>query len=196
MLCLFAILWVVGPGARLEASQVRPLNLEEMTQRAATIFSGRCVAISTARDPDLGVDVTMATFQVTRSVKGSEHGTITLRMPSSGDVGSGVGGLPTFHKGDVVVLFLYGKSQLGFRAPVGLGQGSFRVLKDKRGRATALNDLGNRNLLRGLSAHAHERVAARFDLRRPAESMTPVELLGMAESMLAGSEGAHPGRQP
>ncbi len=197
VLCLFALLCILGLGARLEASQVRPLNLEEMTQRAATIFSGRCVGISTARDPDLQVEVTMATFQVTRSVKGSEHGTVTIRMPASGDVGTGVGALPTFHKGDEVVLFLYGKSRLGMRVPVGLGQGNFRVLKDKQGRATALNDLGNRNLLRGMSAPAHERVAARFDLRRPEESMTPVDLLGMAESILAANPASgHPGQRP
>ena len=182
--------------AGLEASQVRLLNLEEMTQRAATIFSGRCVALSTLVDPDLGREVTVATFQVSRAVKGTDHGTITIRMPASADVASGVGGLPTFHKGDEVVLFLYGKSQLGFRAPVGLGQGNFRVLKDKRGRATAVNDLGNRNLLRGLSAPARERIAAKFDLRRPEESLTPVDLLGMAESILRGSDARHPGNRP
>lgn len=196
LLGLFALLALLGVGAGLQASQVRPLNLEEMTQRAATIFSGRCVAVSNARDPDLQVEVTMATFQVSRSVKGTEHGTITIRMPASADIGTGVGALASFQKGDEVVLFLYGKSKLGMRVPVGLGQGSFRVVKDKRGQATALNDLGNRHLLRGLSAPAHERVAARFDLRRPEESMTPVDLLGMAESILAGSEEAHSGRRP
>jgi hypothetical protein len=168
-----------------------------MTHRAATIFSGRCVGLSTATDPELGREVTVATFVVSRWVKGSEHGTITVRMPAAADIGSGAGGIPTFHKGDEVVLFLYGKSQLGLRAPVGLGQGSFRVLKDKRGRPAAVNDLGNRHLLRGLSAQAHERIAAKFDLARPAESMTPADLLGMAEAILAGNgEASRPGGRP
>jgi hypothetical protein len=168
----------------VEASQVRPLNLEEMTQRAATIFAGRCVGLSTITDPQIRGEVTMATFVVSRSVKGSERGTITIRMPAGDHVGPGIAGLPAFHKGDEVVLFLYGRSGLGLRSPVGLSQGAFRVVKDKRGRASAVNDLGNRNLLRGLSSAAHDRLAAKFDLARPAETVAPAELLGMAEALL------------
>src|SRR5215468_1452385 len=45
-----------------QAARTRPVNLEEMTQRADRIFSGRCVNIHVARDHDLDQVVTYVTF--------------------------------------------------------------------------------------------------------------------------------------
>jgi hypothetical protein len=114
------------------ATQSRPLNLEEMTERAAT-------------------------FRVERSIKGSAGKTITVRMPwaSPEEFPAGV---PSFASGDNVVLFLYGESASGMRAPVGLGQGRFRILSDKQGRKVAINDVGNRNLMQRVSASTRERL--------------------------------------
>jgi hypothetical protein len=83
------LLGVLGLSASLAgASQVRSLNLEQMTARAATVFAGRCVEVRTVSDPT-GREITVATFEVHRAVKGSSPGAITIRMPGDDD-GTGV----------------------------------------------------------------------------------------------------------
>ncbi len=141
------------------ASQVRPVNLEQMTQRAARIFAGRCVRVEAVDGGALGHAVTVATFEVERAVKGEIGPTVSVRM-LGGDAAFGrdTPGLPSFRPGDQVVLFLYGESELGLSAPVGLGQGRFQVVTDKSGRRLALNDFGNRQLLRGLTPAARTRL--------------------------------------
>ena len=62
------------------ASRVRSVNLEEMTQRAAIIFSGRLSQIRVVRDPMLDRDVTLLTFNVSRAVKGHPGRTVTVKM--------------------------------------------------------------------------------------------------------------------
>jgi hypothetical protein len=158
------------------ATQSRPLNLEEMTDRAATIFAGRCTHVRVEHDRRLGRDVTVATFHVDRAIKGTAGSTITVRMPWVGESAIPAG-VPSYARGDEVVLFLYGESASGMRAPVGLGQGRFRVVTDKQGHKLAINDLGNRNLLHGVSASTRQRLAG---------SLSPDGLLDTADSLLKG----------
>ena len=126
--CAFPLRWIIATlvvGLSLSttnATQSRPLNLEEMTDRATTIFAGRCTHVRAEHDRKLGRDVTVATFHVDRSIKGNAGKTITVRMPWVG-VSAIPAGVPSYARGDEVVLFLYGESASGMRAPVGLGQG-------------------------------------------------------------------------
>jgi hypothetical protein len=168
------------------ASQVRLVNLEEMTLRAERIFSGRCLQVESAREPALGGDVTVATFEVLRAVKGAFADRITVRMPAVDDGrGGGTAGVPGIKPGDEVVLFLYGESASGLTAPVGLGQGRFRILTDKQGRRIAVNDFANRNLLRGLAPAAQARLEAAPAFSREATELEPSALLDMAEALSA-----------
>ena len=144
----------------LEAATVRPVNLEEMTARAAAIFSGRCLAVRAVHDDALGAEVTVVTFRVDRAVKGDLGPTHTIRLLDGehpGDAGRGPAAPSEFHPGDEVVLFLYGESALGLSSPVGMGQGKFTVVEGKRGEKIALNALGNEGLWRGLSPAAAAR---------------------------------------
>jgi hypothetical protein len=169
------------------ASRVRPINLEEMAQRADRIFTGRCIGVRAELDRDLGQVVTYATFMTRRTVKGRAHGTVTIKMLGDqieeGGPKRGVEGVPRFRQGEEVVLFLYGDSGRGLTSPVGLGQGKFVVFKDKQGRPQALNALGNETLLRGLSPRALEKLG---DLaRRPAHGgVDPDALLDMVQKMV------------
>ena len=149
-----------------EASQVRSLDLEQMTGRAVRIFSGRCIASEVVFDATAGSDVTVATFSVDRAVKGVTGRTVTVRM--SGDTK-----VPKFHTGEDVVLFLYGESALGLSAPVGLGQGRFTVVTDKQGRKRAINDVGNENLTRRTGRK-----------NGPAEILDPGSLLDRVERII------------
>jgi hypothetical protein len=164
----------------VEASQVRSIDLEQMTQRAARIFSGRCVATEVVFDATVGGRVTVATFSVDRGVKGTPERTVTVRMlgASTGDRREGdTAGVPAFRVGEEVVLFLYGESALGLTAPVGLGQGRFEIVTDKQGRKLALNDLANKNLV-GAGRAGH---TARF-----AEALDPASLLDRVEQLVSG----------
>jgi hypothetical protein len=165
-----------------DATQSRPLNLEEMTERAATIFSGRCLRVHIETDAKLRRDVTVATFRVERSLKGSGGKTITVRMPWASPAAFPAG-VPSFAPGDDVVLFLYGESASGMRAPVGLGQGRFRILTDKQGRKIAINDFGNRNLLHGVSAGTRDRLTA-VPGRSREGSLDPQSLMDAVDGLL------------
>ena len=167
------------------ASQVRSVNLEEMTAKAATIFAGRCLDVETVRDPALGRDVSVARFEVHRAIKGASGSIVTVRMALD-DAGVG-DAVSAFRKDEDVVLFLYGESPLGLRATVGLGQGRFKVVSDKRGRPIAMNELGNRNLMRALSPAASGRLARISDPGAAEAALAPTVLLDMAEALAAGA---------
>jgi hypothetical protein len=149
-----------APGLR--ASTVRPLNLEQLTARAATIFSGRCLTVRRVHDPDLDAEVTEVIFQVDRVVKGTPGPRRRVRMleePGHADSLSG-GRALAVRPGDEVVLFLYGENERGLTAPVAMGQGWFDVRADKHGGKLATGPLNNQVLWRGLSAHADARLRA------------------------------------
>ena len=194
----------------LRAGQVRLVDLERMTAHAARIFSGECTSSQVEFDAALGRDVTVASFRVQRAVKGVTGRTVTVRMlpeaigtapgepaRSATDTATdGAATTPAFQPGDRVVLFLYGESSLGLSAPVGLGQGRFRIVPDKHGRGRAINGFGNRNLISGLRPEARTRL--RLEARpltgaaagaRPEQvemDLDPDTLLDAAEALARG----------
>jgi hypothetical protein len=146
-----------------------------MTERAARIFSGRCTSASVVFDATLGRDVTVATFRVDRAIKGVADRTVTVRMlgaaAANGPSREGRDAASPFRKGEDVVLFLYGESAQGLSSPVGLGQGHFRVVNDKKGRKHAFNEFGNRGLLSDLRPETRARLSRGPD--RPEDAPTP-----------------------
>jgi hypothetical protein len=157
------VLLLAGFTGEIGATQIRQLNLEQITQRAATIFTGVCSDIHVERDPNVGW-VSVATFDVLRSVKGRQAATTTVRFvggqPDLEPRSPAIAGMPAFHRGDEVVLFLYGTSAMGLTSPVGLGQGSFTVVRDKLGKKLAINAFGNQRLLEGVSSTTRGRLGA------------------------------------
>lgn len=171
-----------------EASSVRSLNLEEMTTRADRIFHGRCVQVRVGMDSRLGQKVTWVTFAPSRSVKGKIGGRITLKLlgdqRASAPPGEAMEGIPRFDEGEEVVLFLYADSRHGLTSPVGFGQGAFRVVRDKAGKATAVNQFGNQGLLDRLSTKAEARLGERAGRYRRTRIVPPGDLLEMAGSLV------------
>jgi hypothetical protein len=171
-----------------EASRVRPVNVEEMTERAARIVTGRCTEVRTVADPVLGVELTEITLEVERSLKGEPAPRITFRTLGAASVDEpplrGVVGMPRFRPGEKVILFLYAESRSGLTSPVGLGQGKFLVVKDKQGREVALNGAGNRVLFDRLSPQALSRVGNLAEDLRGREGISPEALIGIVESLL------------
>jgi hypothetical protein len=179
-LCLFAAVACTAV-ATVEAGQVRPVNLEELTAHAATIFAGRCLEVEVIDDAGLGRETTVATFDVERAVKGATGSTVTLKT-IGGDDGASAG-VPRFRPGDEVVLFLYGESSLGLSSPVGLGQGRFTVFTDKQGTRLAVNDFGNRNLFLALSPSAQSSLGPALAQWKDRDHVAPDALLDMVEAL-------------
>ena len=186
------LLLAVAAIGHLKASQIRSLNLAEMTERAERIFSGRCVDVRVELDPQLGVNVTHVTFAAEHGAKGDVRGSVTIKMLGDPD---GVAGLPVFHEGEEVVLFLYGESASGLTSPVGFGQGKFAVRQDKQGQRVAVNAFANENLFRGLSTEARQRVGTAAERWRGRGAMPLDELLD-AVSMLTEREPQRRSRRP
>lgn len=166
-------------------SQVRLVNLEQMTERAERIFAGRCIESAVVLDPAVGREITVSRFAVERAAKGDLGDTVSVRMIGGDDAAGGTAGLPRFRVGDEVVLFLYGESALGLSSPVGLGQGRFKVVNDKLGRPVAVNDFANENVLRGVSAAGRTRLGSSFEQWQERKDFTPVALLDMVEALEA-----------
>jgi hypothetical protein len=157
------------------ASKVRPMTLEEMTERAGRIFSGHCTGVRVVEQPGRGMPVTKVTFRVDRTLKGRPGGILTIRQPGgqgvAGERSAGILGLPRFRPGEEVILFLYGESASGLTSPVGLGQGKFTVYTDKDGLRRAVSEFGNRDLFRETSGERRGAAAERGPRGIPADAL-------------------------
>ncbi len=158
---VLAGLFLALAAGRLEASQVRTLDLEELTARAGRIFSGRCVAVESVVHPQLSFAVTRVTFEVEQAVKGDLSSTVTIDLFGGG--GLTLAETPRFVPGERAILFLYPPSALGLTSPVALGQGKFALVRDKQGREFAINAFGNRNLMSEVDETAALPAAALLD---------------------------------
>ena len=168
------------------ASKVRPMTLEEMTERAGRIFSGHCTSVRVVEQPGRGMPVTEVTFRVDRTLKGRPGGTLTIRQPGgqsvAGERSARILGLPRFRPGEEVILFLYGESASGLTSPVGLGQGKFTVYTDKEGMRWTVDEYGSRNLFRETSGERRGAAADRGPRRVPADALLErVQTLLLAE---------------
>ena len=134
----------------LGATSIRIVNLEEMVQLADRVFRGRCLA--TREVPGVaGLQAMEYTFEVTEGVKGTETGQrIVFRQVLAPRRGvRGIPGMPGYHEGQDLLMFLHGDSQLGLTSPVGFNQGVFRVLNQGEDGVRVVNGLDNRNLVMG-----------------------------------------------
>jgi hypothetical protein len=175
----------------IEASQVRPVNLEELTSRADRIFSGRCVSSEVVTHPERGFAVTRVTFEVERAVKGQLGSTVTIDL--FGGPATELAEVPRFVTGERAVLFLYADSGLGLTSPVALGHGKFSLVRDKTGRELAINAFGNRNLLTDLSSAARERMGGPLAQAEGAAAIPADALLDGVQGILQ-LQAAGPGR--
>ncbi len=106
-----------------------PPSLQQVTQRAGTIFAGMVSSITpiraTASDQIASIQIT---FQVEQAIRGVRIGqTLTIREWAGLWTAS-----DRYHVGQRLMLFLYAPSKMGFTSPVGGSAGRFLV--DKAGR--------------------------------------------------------------
>ena len=116
------------------------MTVKELTHAAESVVRARCVASTTKWDA--GEIWTFTTFGIEEAWKGSPPRQIVVRLlgGTTTELTSSVDGVPRFHAGEEVVLFL-AATRRGDYSIVSWMQGTFRVARDREtGLASATQD--------------------------------------------------------
>jgi hypothetical protein len=130
-----ALLLGLAVAVPAQAHSVRELQLDEIIDTAAVAFEGTVIETHSEKDAASGRIVTYTTFQVTDVLKGNVGAKHTIKQ-LGGEIGDQFYKVTLQQKysvGQSAVVFLYGKSELGFSAPVGIAQGNFAIAQDADG---------------------------------------------------------------
>ncbi len=140
-------------------NQAVSINITELMQ-ADVAFTGTCTKAESQimQKPGIkgGLLVTTYTFNVTEVLKGDVPSTFSFaQWGAPRDEAYRLGkpiiyGPPLYEIGKEYTLFLTSTSRLGLRAPVGLVQGQFTVVKGPEGKVQVVNGIGNKGLFRNL----------------------------------------------
>jgi len=118
-----------------EAGTAVRLTVPEMVDRAEAVFEGR-VLDARAQVDARGLVTTEYFVSVRETYWGVPYGTRTFSLPG-GVLADGSGmlvpGMPEVKVGEDAIFFLTEQSPAGFRMPVGLAQGKFRLVTDPFG---------------------------------------------------------------
>lgn len=128
---------------------MRQLTLAQMTNEASSIVRGQVVSAVVENHPTLThLPTVVVTMRVTDTLKGSASETFTFReflwttartraVPAQ------------YRPGTQLLLFMRLPSRQGLSSPVGLEQGTFRIVRDQDGKEVAVNGRNNRDLFSG-----------------------------------------------
>ena len=145
--------------AGVAASVVKKMELAEIVSNGELIFEGRVVATDAILNKK-GTISTAVTVEVDRPFRGAKASEKLVFWIAGGELGGQglvIPGMPRFHAGERMLLFLTGETTSGVRAPVGLGQGKFGIEVDPKTGAKrvsrALSDLEFLDPKTGKSGH-------------------------------------------
>ena len=176
----------------LTGMTVKPLNLSEMVQYADRVFYGRCISAEVKMDPTSGISVREYRFLVDQGLKGVQEQEVVLvrQLSSMANGGPSVAGIPTYKKGQKLLLFLHGDSRLGLTSPVGMSQGTFRPERLKSGELAFRNAVDNRNLAQDLDPTGVAAQALTKEEFETLQSGGPVSL-GMFKDVVSKLDQLH-----
>lgn len=148
---ILAAIACAAPALAQRGALTLPRNLEQLTDRASDIVRGTVVSAHVEKHPELdNLDTVVVTLRLSDTLKGSARETFTFRqfIWDVRDRGDAAG----YRKGQELLLLMIAPSRYGLSSPAGLDQGRFRIERDRRGRETAVNGMGNFKLFDGLDA--------------------------------------------
>jgi hypothetical protein len=168
MLRILAFLLIV-PAARAGASTVVAMTLEQMSERAETIFVGRVTGTRADWNAERTRIYTHVTLEVDRYLKGgngsgSRVTTVRLLGGSVGPYLAMVPGSPRFETGEEVLLFCAGGGAR-ILTVLGMSLGKFTITADASGEKIVKRDIS------GLMLASH-----RTDARKPGDPVTRYRL--------------------
>ncbi len=143
-----AALALVGAQAAF-ATTIQKFSLQELTKKSDSIVMARVDDAVSSWDAGHKEIYTFYTLSVLQPVKGSKGTTITLRQLGGtvDNIASVVPGMPSFKKGEEVVVFLTQKDAAGYPWVMGLQQGKYTITTGKNGVKMVRNDLVGTELL-------------------------------------------------
>jgi len=146
-LVAFAALALVGAGTA-DATTVLKMSLKDLAKKSDAVVMARVDDMTARYDANKEI-YTYITLKVLDPVKGSKKDEVLTIRQIGGTVGtiaSIVPGMPTFKKGEEVVVFLTQKDQAGYPWVMGLQQGKYSVSVDENGSKHVRNELDGTTL--------------------------------------------------
>lgn len=141
--------------ASVHATSMRSINLAETVEAAEKAFVGEVLTSTVVALPGGGFAEEVR-VHVTRAIFGTTDGDVVMWLQARNSEEIRLPGMPRFNAGEEHLVFLYPKapgSQM--QAPVGLGQGAFRVHRNlETGEAFVRNEFMNRHLFQNLDVRA------------------------------------------
>jgi hypothetical protein len=188
---MVALLLAAGLVLPAGATTMLQLNLEDLVVRAERIYRGTVVKMEPGSKKIGGGEIPTVTYTI--RVDEAFKGSFEVRKGRQMEILTTFGkqppvtvgksrrlasfmGMPQMDVGGTYLLFATRRSAVGLSAPVGLGQGCFRVLP-KNGGETAENEFANTGLFRGMEVAGPEAEAPVSYDRLAAEIRTAVERL-------------------
>jgi hypothetical protein len=126
------------------ATTVQKFSISDLAKKSETIALARVDDVSSRWDDNHKEIYTFISLKVLDGVKGSrKNDVLTIRQIGGSAEGkiSVVPGMPTFTKGEEVVVFLSPKDRAGYPWVMGLQQGKFTVSTDDNGFKQVRNDV-------------------------------------------------------
>lgn len=181
LLSLFAHTALAQRGA-----QTAPAPLDQLVASSATILRGHVISAVVEPHPQFAnLQTVLVTISVGKVLKGEAPPTCTFRqfVWDPRDVAESAG----YRKAGELLLFLNPVSEYGLTSPVGLEQGRFRVTRDAKGRAFAVNGRANFGLFDQVSSKASARgvIVSRQAEVMMAKPAGPVSLETLEETVAA-----------
>ena len=134
---------LVATVSTASASTVRQLTLKELATQSTTIVHATVSGVSSRWDDQHKEIYTYFDLQVLEHIKG-QKGKSVLAMRQLGGAVEGIAsvvpGMPSFHTGDEVVVFLTEPDRAGYPWVVGLQQGKYDVVTDGAGAKTVRSE--------------------------------------------------------
>ncbi len=126
------------------ATTVQKFTLQDLTHKSAAIVMAKVDDAYSSWDPAHKEIYSYYTLTILDHVKGMK-GETTLTLRQLGGVVDGiesvVPGMPSFKKGEEVVVFLSQKDAAGYPWVMGLQQGKYTVVTDEHGQKSVRNEL-------------------------------------------------------
>jgi len=188
---MVALLLAAAVASSVPATTMLQLNLEDLVVRAERIYRGTVVKIEPGSKQIGGGEIPTLTYTI--RVDEAFKGSFEVRKGRQMEILTTLGkqppvtvgksrrlvsllGMPQMEVGGTYLLFATARSAVGLSAPVGLGQGCFRV-HPKNGGETAENEFANTGLFRGMEVAGLEAEAPIPYDRLAAEIQTALERL-------------------
>jgi hypothetical protein len=117
----------------VSASTVELLDVEQLSERSASIYQGTLIgsARAVSADQTASTQIRLALTRVLKTDRAIGSDTINVTLPGGIQQGRRyeISGMPQFRAGEEVILFLSESDQHGRQWPIGLGQAKFTVLR-------------------------------------------------------------------